>query len=372
MRCRRTGRCCSGWRTGCWAACTTPRTCSRRRTCAGSAPTGRGRRAAPLPVQGGDPAGRWTGCGPGRPPGRRTSGRGCPSRCRPSRPRSARWTAPSCATRSPPRCCTCWNGSPRRSARSTCCTPRSTCRTPRSATSWTGRRPTAGSCTTGRPPGRRRSPRFTAGPAEQQRLLDAFLAACPRRRPGRLTELVAADASRLERRGRRRPRGAQPGERRGPDRPLLRRPLRPGDAASRRPLPSSTASRRWSLRWPDGDPLHAGHRGGRRPDHRTSTWSATRRSCPAARLNTKRPQPRSGVGAVGGSAQLGEPERDLALGAVGRVGGVHQVLPVGQREVAPDGAGGGLAAVGGADQRRAPPRSPGRRRAPGRPAGRRS
>ncbi len=225
MRSPRTGRCCSGWRTGCWAAGTTPRTSSRRRTCAGYASTGPTvDRAAPLPVPGGDPPGAWTGYAPDRPPGRRTSGRGCPSRCRPHRRRSGRWNASSCATRSPPRCCTCWSGSPRRSARSTCCTPPSNCRTPRSPNCWTGPPRTAGSCTTGRASRIGRDQRrFTADRAEQERLLDAFIAAAATATWSALTELVAADATAWSDGGGRVRAARNPVHRGRPGRPLLAR-----------------------------------------------------------------------------------------------------------------------------------------------------
>src|ERR1700712_157484 len=68
---------------------------------------------------------------------------------------------------------------------------------------------------------------------------------------------------------------------------------------------------------------------------------------PLSRLRAKRPVPVTTRGREE-SAELGEPELDLAGGGLLAVRPVHQVLAVRQREVAADGAGGGLAAVRGA------------------------
>src|SRR6187200_2561699 len=46
-------------------------------------------------------------------------------------------------------------------------------------------------------------------------------------------------------------------------------------------------------------------------------------------------------------SEVGEPERDLAGGRLLAVRAVHEVLPVGQRQISADGAGGGLATIGG-------------------------
>src|SRR5437764_1116421 len=68
---------------------------------------------------------------------------------------------------------------------------------------------------------------------------------------------------------------------------------------------------------------------------------------PVQSVSAQRWRPLYRSGSVG---EAREPEGDLPLGTVRRVRGVHQVLPVGQGEVAADRTGGGLAPVGGADQ----------------------
>src|SRR5690606_29591082 len=54
------------------------------------------------------------------------------------------------------------------------------------------------------------------------------------------------------------------------------------------------------------------------------------------------------AGAAWSSVEIREPQGDLALGRLGRVRAVHEVLAVGQRQVAANGAGRRLPRVRGA------------------------
>ena len=273
----RTGRCWSGWPTGCWARSATPRTWCRRPGCAGPGWT-RTRCADPpaflvrtvsrlaLDRLRRVAARRETYVGPWLPEPVLTGGPDRPIRRDPAEDASA-------PSRSRWRCSSCWRRCPRWSARCSCCTRRSPTPTARSRRSSTAARRRCASSPTGRgstcrPAGRGSRPtRPSGGPPPSGSCAPALggdLAA--------LLELLAPDATLWADGGGQGEGAAAPDPRRGT--------RSPGSSSASPPSSSRRAARRRSSRSTEvrrrccTRPGRAGRRGhgrtrpGHRADHR--------------------------------------------------------------------------------------------------------
>ena len=191
---RSTARASSAWRTACSARWPTPTTCSRRRTCAGAAPTGarwsrRGRISPPSsPTCASTAARRW------RLARRRTSAPG-------SRSRSSSRTRPTrgAGWRRPSRCrwpsWWSWRASRRSSGRPTCLR-RVFDHGYDEIAAILGKSEPACRQLVSRAEGRilERRPRFDPDPGEAERLTGAFLQACSTGDLDGLMQLLAPDA----------------------------------------------------------------------------------------------------------------------------------------------------------------------------------